>query len=90
MLLSKARERDIVGNTVPENMAVAEKRLEEPSKATIREAESWDWSSEPTAPVARMSDAQVADAGAPEPRTPVARMRKRRLRKDEVLQLGSV
>jgi hypothetical protein len=28
MLLSKARERDIVGNSVPENMAAAEKRLE--------------------------------------------------------------
>lgn len=40
MLLSKARERDIVGNTVPENMVVAEKRLEELSEATIREAES--------------------------------------------------
>ena len=45
MLLSKVQERDIVGNTVPENMVAAEKRLEELSEATIREAESWDWSS---------------------------------------------
>jgi hypothetical protein len=43
MLLSKVRERDIVGNTIP---VAAEKRLEELSEATIREAESWDWSSE--------------------------------------------
>jgi len=45
MLLSKARERDIVGNRVPENMVAAEKRLEELSEATIREAEAWNWSS---------------------------------------------
>ncbi|KAF2175959.1 hypothetical protein K469DRAFT_723761 [Zopfia rhizophila CBS 207.26] len=45
MLLSKARERDIVGNTIPENMAAAEKRLEELSEATIREAELWGWAS---------------------------------------------
>jgi hypothetical protein len=45
MLLSKVRERDIIGNTVPENMVAAEKRLEELSEATIWEAESWDWSS---------------------------------------------
>ena len=38
-LLSKARERDVVGNTIPENMAEAEKRLEELSEATIRDAE---------------------------------------------------
>lgn len=43
MLLSKVRERDIIGNTVPENMVEAEKRLEELSDATIREAESWEW-----------------------------------------------
>ena len=43
MLLSKVRERDIIGITVPESMVVAEKRLEELSDATIREAESWDW-----------------------------------------------
>jgi hypothetical protein len=45
MLLSKVRERDIIGNTVAEEMAAAEKRLEELSEATIREAELWDWSS---------------------------------------------
>jgi hypothetical protein len=45
MLLSKARERDVTDNTVPENMAAAEKRLEELSKVTIRGAESWDWGS---------------------------------------------
>ena len=45
MLLSKVRERDIVGNTMPENMVAAEKRLEELSEATILEAEAWDWSS---------------------------------------------
>jgi hypothetical protein len=39
MLLSKVRTRDIVGNTVPENMVAAEKRLEELSEATIRDAE---------------------------------------------------
>ncbi|KAH7371723.1 hypothetical protein BKA66DRAFT_469344 [Pyrenochaeta sp. MPI-SDFR-AT-0127] len=42
-LLSKAREMDIIGNTVPENMVQAEKRLEELSEATGREAETWDW-----------------------------------------------
>jgi hypothetical protein len=45
MLLSKMRGRDIVGNTVLENMVAAERRLEELSEATIREAEAWDWSS---------------------------------------------
>jgi len=43
MLLSKARERDVVGNRVPDWMMEAEKRLEELSEATINEAESWDW-----------------------------------------------
>jgi hypothetical protein len=42
-LLSRARERDMVGNTVPESMAAAEKRLEQLSEATIGEAETWDW-----------------------------------------------
>jgi hypothetical protein len=37
MLLSKARERDVVGNTMPENMAAAKKRLEPLTEATIRE-----------------------------------------------------
>jgi hypothetical protein len=45
MLLSKVRERDIIGNTVAEEMVAAEKRVEELSEATIREAASWDWSS---------------------------------------------
>jgi hypothetical protein len=39
MLLSKVRERDIIGNTLPENIVKAEERLEELSNATIREAE---------------------------------------------------
>jgi hypothetical protein len=43
MLLSKVRERDIIGNKVPENMIVAEKRLDDRSEATIKEAEAWDW-----------------------------------------------
>ena len=42
MLLSKVRERDIIGNTVPENMVAAEKRLEQLSEATIRDAELRD------------------------------------------------
>lgn len=46
MLLSKARERDFVGNKVPENMVAAEERLEQLSEVTIRGAESWDWSEE--------------------------------------------
>ena len=45
MLLSKVRERDIIGNTMPENMIAAEKRLEDCSEATIKEAETWDWTS---------------------------------------------
>jgi hypothetical protein len=45
MLLSGVRERDVIGNTVPDNMVAAERRLEELSEATIREAEAWDWSS---------------------------------------------
>ncbi|KAF2184516.1 hypothetical protein K469DRAFT_175933 [Zopfia rhizophila CBS 207.26] len=43
MLLSKAREADVVGNKVPEAMEVAEERLEMLSNATIREVESWGW-----------------------------------------------
>jgi hypothetical protein len=39
MLLSKVRARDVIGNTVLENMVAAEKRLEELNEATIREAE---------------------------------------------------
>jgi hypothetical protein len=37
-LLSKVRGRNIVGNTVPENMVAVERRLEELNEATIREA----------------------------------------------------
>jgi hypothetical protein len=43
MLISKAREKDFVGDKVPENMVAAEERLELLSEATIREAESRDW-----------------------------------------------
>jgi hypothetical protein len=43
MLLSKARERDIIDNSVPENMAAAESRLEQLSEATISEAECQHW-----------------------------------------------
>jgi hypothetical protein len=50
MLLSKVLGRDIIGNTVPENMVAAERRLEGLNEATIREAEAeaeaegWGWS----------------------------------------------
>lgn len=44
MLLSKARERDFIGNKVPDRMIAAEERLELLSNATIRDAETWDWS----------------------------------------------
>jgi len=43
ILLSRARERDFVGNTVPDSMAAAEERLELLSNRTVKEAESWDW-----------------------------------------------
>ena len=46
MLLSKVRERDFIGNKVPENMMAAEERLELLSNATIRDAVSWGWSEE--------------------------------------------
>ena len=42
MLISKARERDFVGNKVPENIIAAEERLKVLSEATIKEAESQD------------------------------------------------
>lgn len=38
MLVSKVRERDLVGNTVPEDMTAAEARLGELSRKTIDEA----------------------------------------------------
>lgn len=44
MHLSKARDRDVIGNTIPENMVAAERRLEELSEVTMREAASCDWS----------------------------------------------
>lgn len=40
MLLSKVRERDFIGNKVPESMVAAEERLELLSNATVEEAES--------------------------------------------------
>jgi hypothetical protein len=43
MLISKARQRDFVGSKVSENMVAAETRLELLSEATIKEAESRDW-----------------------------------------------
>ena len=43
MLLSRVRERDVVGNTVPESMVAAEKRLEQLSEATVRDAEIRGW-----------------------------------------------
>ncbi len=46
ILLSVARERDFVGNKVPDNMIAAEERLEQLSDVTIREAEIWDWTEE--------------------------------------------
>lgn len=46
MLLSRARERDLVGNTVPPEMAEAELRLEQLNEKTIEAAELWDWAEE--------------------------------------------
>ena len=45
-LLSKVRQRDVVDNNVPENMVIVEERLGLLSEATIRDAESWDWTEE--------------------------------------------
>ena len=44
MLLSKVWGRDFVGNKVADSMVAAEERLDLLSEATIRDAESWDWS----------------------------------------------
>ncbi|KJZ68887.1 hypothetical protein HIM_11720 [Hirsutella minnesotensis 3608] len=41
MLVSKVRERDLVGNRVPEEMTAAEARLEELGERTIEEALRW-------------------------------------------------
>ncbi|KAM4056410.1 PIF1-like helicase [Hirsutella rhossiliensis] len=41
MLVSKVRERDLVGNRVPREMTAAQARLEELSDRTVREALCW-------------------------------------------------
>ncbi|KAL6411732.1 hypothetical protein AUP68_04106 [Ilyonectria robusta] len=41
MLISKVRERDLVGNRVPHEMTVADARLEELSDRTVQEALRW-------------------------------------------------
>jgi hypothetical protein len=41
MLVSRVRERDLVGNRVPEEMAAAQGRLEKLSEGTVQEALSW-------------------------------------------------
>ncbi|KJZ68321.1 hypothetical protein HIM_12288 [Hirsutella minnesotensis 3608] len=41
MLVSKVRERDLVGNGVPQEMTAAQGRLEELSERTVREALCW-------------------------------------------------
>ncbi|EXL66003.1 hypothetical protein FOPG_17799 [Fusarium oxysporum f. sp. conglutinans race 2 54008] len=41
MLVSKVRERDLVGNRVPQEMTVAEARLEELSNKTVQQALRW-------------------------------------------------
>ena len=43
MLLSKVRERDIIGNTIPKNMVEAEERLEQLCQATLQEAKASSW-----------------------------------------------
>jgi len=43
MLLSRARKWDVVGNNIPEDMAAAEKRLQQLSEDTISNAESRNW-----------------------------------------------
>ncbi|XP_044721112.1 PIF1 protein [Hirsutella rhossiliensis] len=41
MLVSEVRERDLVGNRVPEEMTAAQARLEELSRQTTQEAADW-------------------------------------------------
>ncbi|KJK84974.1 hypothetical protein H633G_11199 [Metarhizium anisopliae BRIP 53284] len=41
MLISKVRERDLVGNRVPQEMTAAQGRLEEMSTRTVEEAQRW-------------------------------------------------
>ena len=36
--------RDFIGNNVADSMVAAEERLDLLGEATIRDAESWDWS----------------------------------------------
>lgn len=43
MLVSKIRGKDFIGNRIPNNMLIAEERLDCLSEATIEEAEKWDW-----------------------------------------------
>jgi hypothetical protein len=43
MLLSKVRERVIIGKMVLENMIAPDKRLGDCREVTIKEAEAWDW-----------------------------------------------
>ena len=42
-LLSRARERDVLGNKIPGDMVAAEAMLEQLSRTTVMEAESWGW-----------------------------------------------
>ena len=41
MLVSKVRERDLVGNRVPQEMTAAQARLEKLSDRTVEEALRW-------------------------------------------------
>ena len=41
MLVSEVRASDFIGNTVPPTMVAAEERLEQLSRRTIQEVESW-------------------------------------------------
>lgn len=41
MLVSKVRERDLVGNRVPQEMTAAQSRLEELSDRTLQAALGW-------------------------------------------------
>ena len=45
---------------------------------------------EPNAPVAQMTEAQVAETDAPEPKAPVARMSEAQVAEGEIFQFGSV
>lgn len=43
MLLSKMRERNIIRNTILQDMVEAEERLEQLCQSTIQDAEASDW-----------------------------------------------